>query len=230
MARLLEAVRPQARLILVGDPGQLTSIEAGAVLGDIVGPADDGPSSAGIVVLSRVHRFGGAIGAVAEAVRRGDADAAVQALSTSPDEVTWLPVDPETDSALAPVHDGAVGAARAVIEAARAGDAHRALEALVELPRPVRAPPRPVRRRDLDRPHRALARQRGRRLRRRGAVVRRPAAARDRERLRPAPLQRRHRGRRGDATPVASAPRSSAAASSSSSARPAWRRSTASTR
>ena len=46
MARLLEAVRPQARLILVGDPGQLTSIEAGAVLGDIVGPADDGPSSA----------------------------------------------------------------------------------------------------------------------------------------------------------------------------------------
>ena len=38
MARLVEAVRPDARLILVGDPGQLTSIEAGAVLGDIVGP------------------------------------------------------------------------------------------------------------------------------------------------------------------------------------------------
>ena len=36
MARLLEAVRPEARLVLVGDPGQLTSIEAGAVLGDIV--------------------------------------------------------------------------------------------------------------------------------------------------------------------------------------------------
>jgi exodeoxyribonuclease V alpha subunit len=144
MARLLEAVRPQARLILVGDPGQLTSIEAGAVLGDIVGPADEaapeerqpddgppgaGPPGAGIVLLSRVHRFGGAIGAVAEAVRRGDADAAVAALSSS-DEVTWLPVDPETDAALAPVHDGAVGAARAVIEAAREGDAHRALNAL----------------------------------------------------------------------------------------------------
>ena len=38
MARLLEAVRPDARLVLVGDPGQLASIEAGAVLGDIVGP------------------------------------------------------------------------------------------------------------------------------------------------------------------------------------------------
>src|SRR3954469_8409615 len=34
MARLVEAVRPDARLVLVGDPGQLTSIEAGAVLGD----------------------------------------------------------------------------------------------------------------------------------------------------------------------------------------------------
>ena len=43
MGRLVEAVRPEARLILVGDPGQLTSIEAGAVLGDIVGPAADGP-------------------------------------------------------------------------------------------------------------------------------------------------------------------------------------------
>ena len=39
MARLVEAVRPDARLVLVGDPGQLSSIEAGAVLGDIVGPA-----------------------------------------------------------------------------------------------------------------------------------------------------------------------------------------------
>ena len=40
MARLIEAVRPDARLILVGDPGQLTSIEAGAVLGDIVAASE----------------------------------------------------------------------------------------------------------------------------------------------------------------------------------------------
>ncbi|CAN5237741.1 exodeoxyribonuclease V subunit alpha [soil metagenome] len=36
MARLLEAVRPDARLLLVGDPDQLTSIDAGAVLADLV--------------------------------------------------------------------------------------------------------------------------------------------------------------------------------------------------
>ena len=38
MARLLEALRPSARLVLVGDPDQLASVEAGAVLGDLVGP------------------------------------------------------------------------------------------------------------------------------------------------------------------------------------------------
>ena len=42
MARLLDAVRPDARLVLVGDPQQLASVEAGAVLGDVVGPAVGG--------------------------------------------------------------------------------------------------------------------------------------------------------------------------------------------
>jgi exodeoxyribonuclease V alpha subunit len=147
MARLVEAVRPGARLVLVGDPGQLTSIEAGAVLGDIVGPAaerptddaaaDDLPAGAtiggGIVVLDRVHRFGGAIAAVADAIRRGDSDAVIEALTNAPDEVTWLPIDvaaPDARAALAPVHDAAVAAARGVIDAARDGDARRALEAL----------------------------------------------------------------------------------------------------
>ena len=36
MARLLEAVRPGARLVLVGDADQLASVEAGAVLADLV--------------------------------------------------------------------------------------------------------------------------------------------------------------------------------------------------
>ncbi len=39
MSRLVDAIRPDARLVLVGDPDQLTAIEAGAVLRDIVGPA-----------------------------------------------------------------------------------------------------------------------------------------------------------------------------------------------
>ena len=161
MARLVEAVRPAARLILVGDPGQLTSIEAGAVLGDIVGPAADGlrmrpaarealesasgrlvaagspPPGAtvgdGIVVLDRVHRYGGGIAALAEAVRRGDADAVVRVLSDAPEGVDWIPVDvadPAAQAALTPIRDGAVAAGRAVLEAARAGAAAEAIEAL----------------------------------------------------------------------------------------------------
>ncbi|WP_168700613.1 exodeoxyribonuclease V subunit alpha [Gordonia paraffinivorans] len=40
MSRLLEAVRPDARLVFVGDPHQLASVEAGAVLADLVERAD----------------------------------------------------------------------------------------------------------------------------------------------------------------------------------------------
>ena len=59
MARLLEAVRPDARLILVGDPEQLASVEAGAVLGDIVGPALHGPLVTP-AARARLGRFTGA--------------------------------------------------------------------------------------------------------------------------------------------------------------------------
>jgi exodeoxyribonuclease V alpha subunit len=121
MARLVESVRDQARLILVGDPGQLASIEAGAVLGDIVGPAEPGR---GIVVLDRVHRYGGAIDAVARAIRGGDADAVLGAL----DGVTWIAGGDE--AALAPIRERAVASARAVLEAATAGDAAAAIAAL----------------------------------------------------------------------------------------------------
>ncbi len=125
MARLVEAVRPDARLILVGDPGQLASIEAGAVLGDIVRPGEPG-----IVVLERVHRFGEGIAMLADAVRHGDPDAVIAVLEQAPQGVTWLPVDVAATSDLAPVRERAVAGARAVIEAARAGDAARAIEAL----------------------------------------------------------------------------------------------------
>lgn len=47
MARLLEAVRPDARLVLVGDPDQLTSVEAGAVMADITNAALRPSSDAG---------------------------------------------------------------------------------------------------------------------------------------------------------------------------------------
>ena len=158
MARLVEAVRADARLILVGDPGQLTSIEAGAVLGDIVGPAasglrmsapgraavseasgvaveaaDDPGLGDGIVVLRRIHRFDRGIQRLAEAIRVGDADGAIAALAAGSDDVSWIASDAEAGGDaddLKAVRDGAVATGRAVIEAARDGDAARALERL----------------------------------------------------------------------------------------------------
>jgi exodeoxyribonuclease V alpha subunit len=147
MARLVEAVRPDARLILVGDPGQLTSIEAGAVLGDIVGPAEDGlllrpdarrrlaevtgvevdagdpPSGStvgdGIVVLRRGYRFGRGIARVARAVRDGDGDAAVAVLEDPPEGVTWIALDAGDPEAF--TGDGALAAVRGrAVETGRA--------------------------------------------------------------------------------------------------------------
>ena len=129
MSKLLAAVRPTARLVLVGDPNQLTSIEAGAVLGDIVGSP-----LPGIVVLRHVHRYGGGIAAVAEAVESGDGDAVIAALRSSPSDVTWLEVDPTINPSRAPelaaVRSAIVAAARDVARAAEAGRGTEALAAL----------------------------------------------------------------------------------------------------
>ncbi|ANY04993.1 exodeoxyribonuclease V subunit alpha [Pseudonocardia sp. HH130630-07] len=56
MARLLEAVRPDARLVLVGDPEQLASVEAGAVLGDLAA-AGSAPEPALQAALERCSAF-----------------------------------------------------------------------------------------------------------------------------------------------------------------------------
>ncbi|MCA1842698.1 MAG: exodeoxyribonuclease V subunit alpha, partial [Actinobacteria bacterium] len=71
MAKLVEAVRPDARLVLVGDPQQLASVEAGAVLGDIVGPATDRlqmrPAARDALAAATGHPVDGDSGAAAEA-------------------------------------------------------------------------------------------------------------------------------------------------------------------
>ena len=126
MARIVEAVRPDARLVLVGDPGQLTAIEAGAVLGDVVG---DG-TRPGVAVLDHVHRFGGAIGELAVAIRAGEPDAVLEVLRRGDPAVAWIDADPAEDADLPAIREPAVTAARAVIGAARAGDAAGALRGL----------------------------------------------------------------------------------------------------
>lgn len=100
MARLLEAVRPDTRLLLVGDPDQLTSVQAGAVLADLVDGLTDHPSIK-IAALHTTHRFGAAIGGLAEAIRSGDADQ-VLALLRAGDAAIEFIEDSEPAAALRP--------------------------------------------------------------------------------------------------------------------------------
>jgi exodeoxyribonuclease V alpha subunit len=92
MARLVEAVRPQARLLLVGDPDQLASVEAGAVLADLVeglSARTDSP----VATLRTSHRFGASIGDLAAAIRMGDADRALEVLAAEGGSVEWIDMD-----------------------------------------------------------------------------------------------------------------------------------------
>ncbi len=139
MARLLEAVRPTARLVLVGDPEQLASVEAGAVLGDIVGPAAVAPAPAArgavsesIVVLRRGHRFGGTIATLASAIQSGNADDVIEVLRSGVDDVTWVEADAATATAgeLSPLRESVVSSGRSLVAAASDEDGRAALDAL----------------------------------------------------------------------------------------------------
>ncbi len=119
MARLLEALRPQARLVLVGDPDQLASVEAGAVLKDLVDGL--GPASPAVARLSTSHRFRGGIADLAAATRAGDADAAVSVLQTAQD--VRLTNDPQSST---------LGTTLRLVEAAGNADRRTALATLDE--------------------------------------------------------------------------------------------------
>ncbi|KWX20802.1 exodeoxyribonuclease V subunit alpha [Mycolicibacterium wolinskyi] len=123
MARLLEAVRPQTRLLLVGDPDQLASVEAGAVLADLV----DGLGSRGVAALKTSHRFGESIGALASAIRAGDGSSAIEVLAAGGENIEWV-----RDNATEQLRGVLVPHALRLRQAAILGDARTALSTLDE--------------------------------------------------------------------------------------------------
>ena len=71
MSKLVDAVKPGTRLILLGDKDQLASVESGAVLGDLLGSLPENT-----VELKKTYRFETGIKQLAEAVNAGDTAAA----------------------------------------------------------------------------------------------------------------------------------------------------------
>ena len=131
MGRLLEAVRPTSRLVLVGDPRQLTSVGAGAVLSDIVNGFEDPTGAVGgagspVVSLTANFRSTHDILELSEALRAGDADAVLERLRAPSDEVEFV----ETTDLAAALRPETLTSALAVRAAAEAGDPEGAVAAL----------------------------------------------------------------------------------------------------
>lgn len=132
MSWLLEALSDGTKLILIGDPQQLASVEAGAVLADIAGSKDLVVSTDGsaIVQLQQNRRSNSEIGELAGAIKDGRADEVVR-LATSGNAVTLIPYDgTETMTHFDVLMDDLRSTAEAVRRAASRGDGDAANEAL----------------------------------------------------------------------------------------------------
>jgi exodeoxyribonuclease V alpha subunit len=85
MAKLFAALPHRANVILLGDRDQLSSVEPGAVLGDIARAASEpGPLHGSLVVLDKNYRFGNEsnIFALCNAVREGEIERALNILNS----------------------------------------------------------------------------------------------------------------------------------------------------
>jgi len=86
MSKLVDALRPGTRLVLLGDKDQLASVESGAVLADCIRSLPENT-----VELRKSYRFDSSIKALALAINSGDDTAAWQVLTgTGYDNVTLL--------------------------------------------------------------------------------------------------------------------------------------------
>ncbi|MBS0381050.1 MAG: exodeoxyribonuclease V subunit alpha [Proteobacteria bacterium] len=122
MAKLVAAVPANAHLVLLGDPDQLSAVEAGNVLGALVDAANNGPLLDCHVALTRSHRFaaGSPLGALAAAIAQQGADAAIAVLERG-DGVALV-----DEPRIARLADHAADAYRAVLDATGPGEALRA--------------------------------------------------------------------------------------------------------
>ncbi|HPY39745.1 MAG TPA: exodeoxyribonuclease V subunit alpha [Thiolinea sp.] len=91
MSYLFAAVRPDARLILLGDRDQLASVETGSIFRDLCSTDRELLLDEHIVALEKSWRFdaSGGIGQLAKAIRDQQEQQVVDILHTAPTGVTW---------------------------------------------------------------------------------------------------------------------------------------------
>lgn len=96
MRQLLESTKADARLIIVGDPNQLTSVEAGSVLQDLVTASSETWWKDRITLLTKTYRYDETqpLGRLIAAIRSGDANEVEELLERSTEgDLIWSPID-----------------------------------------------------------------------------------------------------------------------------------------
>jgi exodeoxyribonuclease V alpha subunit len=156
MAKLVDALRPEARLLLLGDKDQLASVQAGAVLGDLcageavgrfsprlagwvsessggdpgpwAGSAEDGGLADSVVLLRKSYRFGegSGIGRASRLVNAGDGAGALGVLSEPGAADTAWAPVPPPEGLAAALREPVLRGYRAAVTAADPGAAHEA--------------------------------------------------------------------------------------------------------
>ncbi|MEO4048026.1 exodeoxyribonuclease V subunit alpha [Pseudomonas sp. CAU 1711] len=148
MAKLVDALPPQARLILLGDKDQLAAVEAGAVFAELCeGRGFDAAAAAelrritgqsvpvqaprsalgdAVVLLTHSHRFAGdsGIGELARRINGGDAAGTLNLLRENRADLAWQ-AEPTQAALLARLEQGYLP----YLQAARRGDAGEAFVA-----------------------------------------------------------------------------------------------------
>lgn len=132
---LLAATPPGTRLIMVGDPDQLASVEAGQVMADLARldlPQAPGDDASSVVTLTHNYRNSGVIDQVAQAIRHNDAERAVDLLTSGDPAARLVEInDPYVELHQVPdLMDTVIESGVQMARAARAGQADAALDAL----------------------------------------------------------------------------------------------------
>lgn len=94
MDAVLAALPSSALLVLLGDPDQIESVEAGAVLADLCAAPPASPLRSRVVALQRSRRFSKPIGALASAINAGESAAVWFALGEDPATDCLAPATP----------------------------------------------------------------------------------------------------------------------------------------
>ena len=149
MARLLEALAPNTKLVLVGDPQQLKSVEAGAVLPDIASLHGDGTYPITKLLTNRrqadekdpkkVNDIGQLAVKISDAsLSQSDADGVLKFIKDHTDDITFIALpdasaDPSKSSHVLTQFTKHLDGYREALKHATRGEAQEALDALASV-------------------------------------------------------------------------------------------------